>query len=135
MTKKKKEKTVQNKGQWITYVVYMLLGAACGIFDLMYMDTAGQSERGLFSDIIPLALMLIGIYAAMLIQLIIHEAGHLIFWPDDRLPLQLLSGRKSDVGKARRPHTMQEAAYRRNRRPMLDDTTRLEGRENAGNAV
>ena len=75
MTKKKKEKTVQNKGQWITYVVYMLRGAACGIFDLMYMDTAGQSERGLFSDIIPLALMLIGIYAAMLIQLIIHEAS------------------------------------------------------------
>lgn len=79
MTKKKKEKTAQNKGQWITYVVYMLLGAACGIFDLMYMDTAGQSEKGLFSEIIPLALMLIGIYAAMLIQLIIHEAGHLIF--------------------------------------------------------
>ena len=55
MTKKKKEKTAQNKGQWITYVVYMLLGAACGIFDLMYMDTAGQSEKGLFSEIIPLA--------------------------------------------------------------------------------
>lgn len=79
MTKKKKEKTAQNKGQWITYVVYMLLGAACGIFDLMYMDTAGQSEKGLFSEIIPLALMLIGTYAAILIQLIIHEAGHLIF--------------------------------------------------------
>ena len=79
MTKKKKEKTAQNKGQWITYVVYMLLGAACGIFDLMYMDTAGQSEKGFFSEIIPLALMLIGIYAAMLIQIIIHEAGHLIF--------------------------------------------------------
>lgn len=54
MTKKKKEKTVQNKGQWITYVVYMLLGAACGIFDLMYMDTAGQSERGLFRTLYPL---------------------------------------------------------------------------------
>ena len=79
MTNKKKEKTVQNKGQWIGIVFYMLLGAACGIFDLMYMDTAGQSENGLFSEIIPLALMLIGIYAAMLIQLIIHEAGHLIF--------------------------------------------------------
>lgn len=79
MTKKKKEKTAQNKGQWIGIVFYMLLGAACGIFDLMYMDTAGQSEKGLFSEIIPLVLMLIGTYAAMLIQLIIHEAGHLIF--------------------------------------------------------
>ena len=79
MTKKKKEKTAKNKGQWIGNVFYMLLGAACGIFDLMYMDTAGQSEKGLFSDIISLALMLIGTYAAMLIQLIIHEAGHLIF--------------------------------------------------------
>lgn len=79
MTKKKKEKTAKNKGQWIGNVFYMLLGAACGIFDLMYMDTAGQSEKGLFSEIIPLALMLIGTYAAILIQLIIHEAGHLIF--------------------------------------------------------
>lgn len=56
MTKKKKEKTAQNKGQWITYVVYMLLGAACGIFDLMYMDTAGQSEkRAFFGDYTPCA--------------------------------------------------------------------------------
>ena len=98
MTKKKKEKTAKNKGQWIAYVVYILTGAACGIFVPMYTGMAGQSEKGIFSDL-------------------------------------LLSDCKSDVGKARRPHTIQEAAYRRNRRPMLDDTTRLEGRENAGNAV
>lgn len=53
MTKKKKEKTAQNKGQWIGIVFYMLLGAACGIFDLMYMDTAGQSEKGFFGDYTP----------------------------------------------------------------------------------
>ena len=54
MTKKKKEKTAQNKGQWIGIVFYMLLGAACGIFDLMYMDTAGQSEKGFFRRLYPL---------------------------------------------------------------------------------
>lgn len=79
MTNKKKEKTAQNKGQWITYVVFILTGAACGIFVPLHIGMAGQSEKGIFSEIIPLALMLIGIYAAMLIQLIIHEAGHLIF--------------------------------------------------------
>ena len=79
MTKKKKEKTAQNKGQWIAYVVFILTGAACGIFVPLYTDMAGQSEKGIFSDIMPFVLMLIGTYAAMLIQLIIHEAGHLIF--------------------------------------------------------
>lgn len=79
MTKKKKEKTTKNKGQWIAYVVYILTGAACGIFVPMYTGMAGRSEKGIFSDIMPFVLMLIGTYAAILIQLIIHEAGHLIF--------------------------------------------------------
>lgn len=79
MTKKKKEKTAKNKGQWIVYVVYILTGAACGIFVPMYTGMAGRSEKGIFSDIMPFVLMLIGTYAAILIQLIIHEAGHLIF--------------------------------------------------------
>ena len=79
MTKKKKEKTAKNKGQWIAYVVFILTGAACGIFVPLYTGMAGQSEKGIFSDIMPYVLMLIGTYAAILIQLIIHEAGHLIF--------------------------------------------------------
>ena len=40
---------------------------------------AGQAEKGIFSDIMPFVLMLIGTYVAMLIQIVFHEAGHLIF--------------------------------------------------------
>lgn len=131
----KKEKTAQNKGQWIGIVFYMLLGAACGIFDLMYMDTAGQSEKGLFSEIIPLALMLIGTYAAILIQLIIHEAGHLIFglmtgYRFNSFRVSNLMWVKLDGRIQCRSCTLPEPAGQ-----LLDDTTRLEGRENAGNAV
>ena len=79
MTKKKKEKTAKNKGQWIAYVVFILTGAACGIFVPMYTGMAGQPEKGIFSDIMPFVLMLIGTYVAMLIQIVFHEAGHLIF--------------------------------------------------------
>ena len=79
MTKKKKEKTAKNKGQWIAYVVFILTGAACGIFVPMYTGMAGQPEKGIVSDIMPFVLMLIGTYVAMLIQIVFHEAGHLIF--------------------------------------------------------
>lgn len=65
MTKKKKEKTAKNKGQWIAYVVFILTGAACGIFVPMYTGMAGQPEKGIFSDIMPFVLMLIGTYVAI----------------------------------------------------------------------
>ena len=79
MTNKKKEKTAKNKGQWIAYVVYILTGAACGILAPMYTGMAGQTEKGTFSDIMSFVLILIGTYAAMVIQIVFHEAGHLIF--------------------------------------------------------
>lgn len=73
--KRKGEKT-KNKGQWISIIIFLLIGAACGIFILMYLD---KPEKKTYTDFLPFVLMLLGMYAAMLIQIILHEAGHLIF--------------------------------------------------------
>ena len=54
MTKKKKEKTAKNKGQWIAYVVFILTGAACGIFVPMYTGMAGGPAKGRILVIFPL---------------------------------------------------------------------------------
>ena len=79
MPNESKKKKKQGKGQWISIMIYMLIGAVCGILILMYLDKPGHPEKVLYSDLFALALMVICMYAAMLIQIVLHEAGHLIF--------------------------------------------------------
>ena len=75
---KKKQKT-ENRGQWISILIYMFIGAACGVLILMYLEQQDQSGNSLPAYYLSLSLMIIGMYIAMIIQIIIHEAGHLIF--------------------------------------------------------
>ena len=42
MPDKRKEKRAKNKGQWISIVIFLLIGAACGVLILMYLDFPGQ---------------------------------------------------------------------------------------------
>ncbi|MBR5995713.1 MAG: M50 family metallopeptidase [Eubacteriaceae bacterium] len=75
---KKKQKT-ENRGQWISILIYMFIGASCGVLILMYLEQQDQSGNSLPAFYLSLSLMIIGMYIAMIIQIIIHEAGHLIF--------------------------------------------------------
>ena len=79
MPDKRKEKRAKNKGQWISIVLFLLIGAACGVLILMYLDFPGQQGKTHLANFVSFLLLLIGMYAAMLIQIILHEAGHLIF--------------------------------------------------------
>ena len=79
MPDKRKEKRAKNKGQWISIVIFLLIGAACGVLVLMYLDFPGQQGKTHLANFVSFLLLLIGMYAAMLIQIILHEAGHLIF--------------------------------------------------------
>ena len=79
MPDKRKEKRAKNKGQWISIVIFLLIGAACGVLILMYLDFPGQQGKTHLANFVSFLLLLIGMYAAMLIQIILHEAGHLIF--------------------------------------------------------
>ncbi len=79
MSNGSKENKAQNKGQWISILIFMLIGAACGLLILMYLDRPGQPGKSNLSFFLSFVLMFIGMYAALLIQIILHEAGHLIF--------------------------------------------------------
>ena len=71
-------KSKKSGGQFLGIVLYMLVGAACGILILSYMEnlpTAEMPAGGLLL-FIPL---LLSVYAALLLQIVIHEAGHLVF--------------------------------------------------------
>ena len=79
MHNSKKAQNTENKGQWISILMYMLIGAACGVFILMYLDRQDQTGISIAVNFISFLLMIIGMYMVMIIQIIIHEAGHLIF--------------------------------------------------------
>lgn len=74
--KTKKKKVIWQ--QYIGMVFFVLMGAACGFLMVMYIDGFG-TERTLHEEILSLVGLLLGMYAAILVHLIIHEAGHLVF--------------------------------------------------------
>lgn len=76
-----KEKNKKKKVIWQKYIgmaFFVLMGAACGFLMVMYMDGFG-TERTLHEEILSIIGLLFGMYAAILVHVIIHEAGHLVF--------------------------------------------------------
>lgn len=78
MRNEKKQKA-KNKGQWLGALIFMLIGAACGALILIYLEQAKGAGMSKGRYVLSFALLFIGIYAAMLVQIVLHEAGHLIF--------------------------------------------------------
>lgn len=64
--------------KWIAMLIMMCIGAACGFLMGVFLEhlppDAAPSRR-----IFAFALLLLGFYAAMGLQIIVHEAGHLVF--------------------------------------------------------
>ena len=57
----------------------MLIGAACGVLILQYLDHFSDGGAALGTLVLLFGLLLLSVYAAMLLQIVIHEAGHLVF--------------------------------------------------------
>ena len=75
----KKEKKPRHKGQsWIPMLLSLLLGGCAGVLLLNYLIPLGGG-LSLGQKLLLFALTLLSLYAAMLLQVIIHEAGHLVF--------------------------------------------------------
>ena len=55
----------------------LLLGAACGVLMGMFLESG--EDQSLFEIIFSLFGLFVGMYAAIAVQMIIHEAGHLVF--------------------------------------------------------
>lgn len=77
------EKTKKKKIVWTQYIAmtfFMLIGAVCGYLMAPYIfDHASDTGKPLFEKILYLAGLFLGMYAAILAQIIIHETGHLVF--------------------------------------------------------
>ena len=74
-----KETKKKKIGQILIPVCFVLIGAVCGILFMKYLDrpeTAGTSGGG---KILTILVALVSMYAALFLQIIIHEAGHLVF--------------------------------------------------------
>ena len=57
----------------------MLIGVACGFLIVEYFNTMQLDDISAGGMLLLLALYLAGMYGAILLQIIIHEAGHLLF--------------------------------------------------------
>lgn len=66
-------------GQVLMLGVFVLIGAACGILMVEVVSRGEAAGRSLGGDVFSLALLFVWMYAAMLVQIVLHEAGHLVF--------------------------------------------------------
>ena len=75
----KKEKKRSAAGQsWIAVLFSMLLGGCAGVLILNYLIPLGEG-LSFGQRLLLFALSLFSFYVAMLLQIVIHEAGHLVF--------------------------------------------------------
>lgn len=76
---KKREKNRSRKSQyWIVMVLYIVIGGICGFCIADYLEHAAAG-LSLGERLFCLAVFVVGIYIALLLQTVIHEAGHLVF--------------------------------------------------------
>lgn len=77
-----KKNSEKKKVQWQQYIAmafFMLIGAVCGVLMGQYLEQIAETDTPITEEIFLLVCLFIGMYASMLIQIIIHEAGHLVF--------------------------------------------------------
>ena len=77
-----KKKEAKKKIQWQQYIAvafFMLIGAVCGVLMAQYVDKNAKPGTSGWENLFSLACLFVGMYVAIFIQLIIHEAGHLVF--------------------------------------------------------
>ena len=75
-------KTNKKKIVWQQFVgsaVFMLIGAICGFMMVQYIDTLSEVSKPLWEIFLSFVALFAAMYVAIFVQIIIHEAGHLIF--------------------------------------------------------
>ena len=75
----KKDRKRKSAQQWIGILIYLLIGGISGILILQYMEQFMDQGVSAGRLLILFGCLLLSIYLAMLIQIVIHEAGHLVF--------------------------------------------------------
>lgn len=75
MNKKKRK----NSGQWIGVLIYMLIGVGCGVLIMRYMELMTGDSGHIGKQMVLFGVLALSVYAAIALQTVIHEAGHLVF--------------------------------------------------------
>lgn len=78
MKKSEGKKKIQWQ-QYIAVAIFMLIGGVCGVLMAQYIDKNARPDTSALEKLFSLACLFVGMYVAIFIQLIIHEAGHLVF--------------------------------------------------------
>ena len=77
-----REKPKKRKIVWQQYIAigfFMLIGAVCGVLMMMYIEQGDGAGKPLHEKILSLIGLFLVMYVAIFMQLMIHEAGHLVF--------------------------------------------------------
>lgn len=73
---KKKKRTW---GKYIAMAFFMVIGAVCGFLMVYFMENMLGENASIGQKLLCVAILFVGMYAAIFLQLILHEAGHLVF--------------------------------------------------------
>ena len=77
MRKQEKKKIVWQ--QYIGMAFFVLIGVVCGLIMILYIKQSSGAEKPLIEKILSLVGLFLAMYIAVLVHLIIHEAGHLVY--------------------------------------------------------
>ena len=75
----KREGKKKNSQQWIGMLLYMLIGASSGILFLRFFEQHKEEEWSIVKILLLFGVVVLVLYGSIMIQIIIHEAGHLVF--------------------------------------------------------
>ncbi len=77
--KNKKIKSSVKVVQLLPGLFFMLIGAVCGVLIMEYMEKMVEANKTIGTIALSVVLLFIGMYIALFLQIILHEAGHLLF--------------------------------------------------------
>lgn len=69
----------QNKGQFLLIFLFLLIGGICGFWISRSLDSFRENGMSVGRYLFIMCLMLLVLYVNVILQTIIHEAGHLVF--------------------------------------------------------
>ena len=72
----------KKKSQWqqnFSVIIFVLIGIVCGMLMARYMDGVITASSTVRDDVTALIVLFLGMYLSFLLQLVVHEVGHLIF--------------------------------------------------------
>ena len=69
----------QKAGEYIVIVFYLIMGGFCGLVLAKYMELFLDKDNPLWMRLVMLGILFAEVYVAVVLQLIFHEVGHLVF--------------------------------------------------------